>query len=316
MRAQQTMTATEWLMLVALSVVWGASFFFFKILVVELPVFTIVLVRVTGAAIVLVAIVVLSRERLPRSRQTWIAFALMGIFNNILPFSLIIWGESHIQSGLAAILNATSPLFSVVLAHLWNRQERLTPNRVFGVLIGLVGVAVLIGPKALAGLNLTSLAQLAVIAAAASYAWSAIFARRFKVTEVPPLVTAAGQTLAAAVLVTPLAVWIDHPWTIAHTPSPAALGAMAGLIILSTVLAYIVYFRILASAGATNALLVTFLTPVSALLLGGLILGERLSVGDVVGMLLIFVGLVTMDGRLLPGGLQGASRSRRTVQQR
>lgn len=310
------MTATEWFMLVALSVVWGGSYFFFKILVAELPVFTIVLMRVGGAAILLLAIVYITGKRMPSSRGAWVALTITGIFNNIVPFSLIIWSETQIQSGLAAILTATSPLFSVVLAHFWTRGERLTLNRILGVLIGLVGVGVLMGPKALAGLNLTSLAQLGVIVAAISYAWSAIYARRFNPLGVPPLVTATGQTITASILMTPLALWIDRPWTITHVPSPAAWGAMAGLIVLSTVLAYIVYFRILASAGATNALLVTFLTPVSALLLGGFILHERLSVGDVAGMLLIFAGLVVIDGRLLTRALQGASRSERTVQQR
>ena len=285
-------------MLLALSIVWGGSFFFFKILVAELPVLTIVMVRVTAAAILLVGIVYLSGQRMPRSRQAWIAFGMMGVFNNVLPFSLIIWGEMHIQSGLAAILNATSPLFSVVLAHLWTRQERLTPNRVAGVLVGLVGVGVLMGAKALAGLNLTSLAQLAVIVAAISYAWSAIYARRFRALGIPPLPMAAGQTVMAAVLAAPLALLIDRPWTFSHTPSLSAWGALAGLIVLSTVLAYIVYFRILASAGATNALLVTFLSPVSALVQGALILKEHILLNDVLGMFLIFTGLAVMDGRL------------------
>jgi len=245
-----------------------------------------------------VGIVYMTGQRMPWSGQMWIAFGMMGIFNNVLPFSLIIWGETQIQSGLAAILNATSPLFSVVLAHLWTRQERLTPNRVSGVLIGLVGVGVLMGPKVLAGLNLTSLAQLAVIVASISYAWSAIYARRFRALGVPPLTVAAGQTVTAAVLATPLALVIDRPWSFSHAPSLPAWGALAGLIVLSTVLAYIVYFRILASAGATNALLVTFLSPVSALVLGALILKERVLLVDVIGMLLIFMGLAVMDGRL------------------
>jgi len=157
---------------------------------------------------------------------------------------------------------------------------------------------VLMGAKALAGLNLTSLAQLAVIVAAISYAWSAIYARRFRALGIPPLPMAAGQTVMAAVLATPLALLIDRPRTYSHTPSLSAWGALAGLIVLSTVLAYIVYFRILASAGATNALLVTFLSPVSALVLGALILKERILLNDVLGMLLIFTGLAVMDGRL------------------
>jgi drug/metabolite transporter (DMT)-like permease len=304
MRAQQTMTATEWVMLAALSVVWGGSFFFFKILVGELPVLTIVMVRVAAAAILLLAIVYVTGKSMPSSREVWVAFAVMGVFNNIVPFGLIIWGESQIQSGLASILNATSPLFSVVLAHFLTREERITPNRIAGVLIGLAGLAVLIGPKALGGLNLTSLAQLAVIAAAISYAWVAIYARRFKVLGISPLVTATGQLVASAIVVTPLALWIDHPWTLAHAPSAAAWLAMAGLVILSTVLAYIVYFRILASAGATNALLVTFLVPVSALLLGSAFLKERFALTDFVGLLLIGCGLAAIDGRILRAAKQ------------
>jgi drug/metabolite transporter (DMT)-like permease len=289
MRAHPTMSSGDWLALVILSIVWGGSFFFFKILVVELPVPTIVTLRVVGAALILLVIVRVRGLALPRSPNVWASFAVMGIFNNIIPFSLIIWAETHIQSGLAASLNATTPLFSVVLAHFTAKAEPMTTNRVIGVLFGIVGVGVLVGPSALAGLNPTNLSQLACVA---------IYARRFKRLNVSPLVVATGQTTMSAVLVTPVALWLGtgQPF---YMPSPGACWALAGLIVLSTVFAYVLYFRILSSAGATNALLVTFLTPISALALGGLFLGERLTLRDVVGAVVIFAGLAVMDGRLL-----------------
>jgi drug/metabolite transporter (DMT)-like permease len=297
MRAH-AMSTGDWISLIVLSVVWGGSFFFFKILVAELPVLTIVMLRVVGAAIILLAIVYLTRGSMPSSPTIWASFAIMGIFNNLIPFSLIIWSESHIQSGLASILNATTPLFSVLLAHVLTKDEPLTLNRILGVLIGVVGVAALMGPSALTGLNLTSLAQLACIAASISYAWVAIYGRRFRGLGIPPLVTATGQTVASAIIITPFALWLNRPWTPVHAPSLGVWGAMIGLIVLSTVFAYVLYFRILVSAGATNVVLVTFLTPVSALLLGRFILQERLSSAALIGMLLIFGGLAAIDGRL------------------
>ena len=299
MHAQRVMSLSDWITLVGLSVLWGGSYFFFKMLIAELPALTIVLTRVGAAALILLVILYLTRGSLPSSPRIWVAFGVMGIFNNVVPFGLIIWGESQISSGLASILVATTPLFSVLLAHVLTKNERLTPNRVAGVCIGLAGVAVLMGPNALAGLNLTSLAQLAMIGAAISYAWSAIFGQEFTALGVAPLTVATGQTIGAAVVSLPLALLVDRPWTLAHAPSVTAWCALGGLVVLSTVVAYILYFRLLASAAATNSLLVTFLIPVSALLLGSLILKERLSALDLIGMLLIFAGLAAIDGRLL-----------------
>ena len=220
----------------------------------------------------------------------------MGAINNFIPFSLILWGQTHIASGLASILNATTPLFTVVLAHLLTTDEKLTPGRLAGVTSGLAGVAVMIGAEALQGLSTNVVAQLAVLGAALSYAFAGIFGRRFK--DLAPLVTATGQVTASTVLILPVALIIDQPWTGAP-PGVITWGALAGLALLSTALAYIIYFQILAASGATNLLLVTFLIPVSAILLGGLILGERLEPKHFAGMALIGLGLALIDGRLL-----------------
>jgi drug/metabolite transporter (DMT)-like permease len=187
----------------------------------------------------------------------------------------------------------------VVLSHFLVHDQRLNARRIAGVGIGIAGVAVLMGPSALLGLNLTNIAQLACVGAAASYAWVAIYARKFRTLGIPPLVTATGQTVTSAVIISPVALLSTglHPFQ--QSPSTAALASLAGLIVLSTVFAYVLYFRILSSAGATNALLVTFLTPLSALLLGAMLLGERLVPGDLLGMFLIFIGLAAIDGRAL-----------------
>jgi drug/metabolite transporter (DMT)-like permease len=300
----KVMGAREWALLLLLSALWGGSFFFSKVALAELPPLTVVLARVALAALALWPVVLLSGQAVPRSQGLWGRFAVMGLLNNLVPFSLIFAGQTQIASGLAAILNATTPLWTVLLAHWLTEDERLTPGRLGGVLVGLLGVVVLLGPELLGGLGLELLAQLAVLGAAFSYACAGIFGKRFR--GVPPLVTAAGQVSATAALMTPLALLVERPWQLS-APGPVTWGALAGLALLSTALAYVIYFRLLASAGATNLLLVTFLIPVSALLLGTLLLGERLSAGDFAGMGGIGLGLALIDGRL-PRWLLGQSK--------
>jgi drug/metabolite transporter (DMT)-like permease len=204
------------------------------------------------------------------------------------------WGQTRIDSGLASILNATTPLFTFVLAHFLTRDERMTPGGALGLAIGFSGAVVLIGPGALAGLAGQSLGQAAVLGAALCYACSAIYGRRLK--HLHPVVAAAGMTAAAAAILLPVAAAAERPWTVA--PDAATWAALATLGTVSTAFAYILYFRILASAGATNVLLVTFMVPVTALLLGTSILGETLSLTALLGMVLIFLGLAVIDGRL------------------
>lgn len=290
------MGSREWLLLIVLSMLWGGSFFFSKVALAELHPFTVVLVRVGLAALALHFVIRLTKQHMPRARATWGLFFVMGALNNLIPFSLIFWGQTQIASGLASILNATTPLWTVIFAHFFTRDERLTGNRLAGVVCGLLGAVIMIGPDALGGLGLNVLAQVAVLGAAISYACAGIFGKRFKGT--PPIVTAAGQVTASAIMMLPIALVVDQPWRY-PTPHIVTWGAMFGLALLSTAVAYIIYFRLLATAGATNVLLVTFLIPVSALLLGMTILGERLDVLDFVGMGMIGLGLAAIDGRLL-----------------
>ena len=292
----KVMNPAEWSLLVVLAILWGGSFFFSKVALADLRPFTLVLGRVSLAAIVLNAVVVATGYRMPRSLRTWGSFAIMGTLNNLIPFSLIFWGQTYIESGLASILNTTTPLWAVLLAHFFTTDERLTVNRFSGVLFGLLGVILIFGPDVLRGLGLNFLAQVAVVGAALSYALAGIFGKRFRGTA--PLVTASGQVTSTTVMMIPLVLLFDQPWTLS-TPGVRTWGALFGLALLSTAVAYIIYFRLLASAGATNLLLVTFLIPVSALLLGTAFLNERFNPNHFAGMALIGVGLAAIDGRPL-----------------
>jgi drug/metabolite transporter (DMT)-like permease len=299
----RAMTPIEWAMLIALSVLWGGSFFFTGVAVKELPPFTIVVLRVGVAAIILNIAVRAMGLAMPRQGSVWAAFFGMGLLNNVVPFTLFVWGQTHIASGLASILNATTPLFTVIVAHLFTSDERMTANRLAGVLIGLIGVAVMIGRQALSGLvpgalGTDMLAQLACLGAALSYGFAGVYGRRFKRLGVAPMLTATGQVTASAVMLAPVALLVEHPWTL-PVPSLPVLGAILGIAALSTALAYVLYFRILATAGATNLLLVTFLIPVSALILGTLVLREPLIGAQLLGMAMIGLGLAAIDGRLL-----------------
>jgi drug/metabolite transporter (DMT)-like permease len=295
-----TMSGKDWLLLMTLSILWGGSFFFSEVALAELGPLTVVLGRVGFAALALVGFVYLAGHRLPSAPGLWGAFLVMGALNNLIPFSLIVWAQVAIDSGLAAILNATTPLFTVVLAHYLTRDERMTRGRFAGVVFGIAGVAVLVGPEALGqlgaeGLSTAGLAQLAVLGAACCYGCAGIYGRRFQ--GLPPVVAAAGMVTCSAVLTLPLALVVERPWQI--DPGALTWAALLGLALLSTALAYVIYFRILASAGATNLLLVTFLIPVSALILGVVVLGERPAPSAFAGLALIFAGLAAVDGRLL-----------------
>ncbi len=298
--AAPRMGAIEWALLLALSILWGGSYFFAKVALAEIGPFTLAFLRVSIAAFTLHVIVRAAGFRMPKvhmpsDRRLWLAFFGMGLLNNAIPFSLIFWGTAQIASGLAAILNATTPLFTVLVAHLLTSDEKLTPARGTGVLAGFAGVVVLIGPDVLGGLGANALAQLACVAAAVVYAFAGIFGRRFK--AVPPLVTACGQVTASSVLMLPVAALVERPWANA-TPDALTWGAIVALALVSTALAYIIFFRILSTAGATNLLLVTVLIPVSAILLGTLILGERIEPRQLAGMATIGLGLAAIDGRL------------------
>ena len=288
------MTYRDWLQIVLLALVWGISFFLTEICLRDLGPLTLATARVGLAAMVLLAFAAVRGEELPKGWTDWGTLAFMGLINNALPFSLIMWGQVSIDSGLASILNATTPLFAFVFAHFLTKDERMTRRGAAGVGIGFLGAVVLIGPGALAGIGIQSWGQMAVMAAAMSYAMAGIFGRRLR--RFSPIVSAGCMTACAAVMLLPVALLLESPWT--ARPDLATWSALATLAVISTAFAYILYFRILASAGATNLLLVTFLIPVAAVLLGALALGEAVTLTALAGMLLIFLGLAVIDGRL------------------
>lgn len=288
------MGATDWLLLVMLGTLWGGSYFFGKVALAQLPPFTVAVGRLGLAAAVLQVVVRVAGYRMPGSLRAWRAFWVMGLLNNAIPMSLILWGQIRIGSGLAAILNASTPLFTVLLAHFFTPDEPMTAKRIGGVLFGVAGVAVMIGPVALRGLDGGLLAQLAMIGAAISYACAGIFGRRFG--GAPPFVTAAGQVTASSLSMLPLSLILDRPWLLPR-PDARTWAAVVGLALLCTALAYVIYFRILATSGASNLLLVTLLMPVNAVFLGITMLGERIEPRHVLGMALIAAGLATIDGR-------------------
>jgi drug/metabolite transporter (DMT)-like permease len=291
------MGLVQWSMLVLLSMLWGGSYFFVEIALEEWSPLLIVAVRIVVASIVIWGIVLAAGLPVPRFRAAWIAFFFMGLLNNVFPFLLIVWGQKEIESGLAAILTAAAPIFSVIVAGVWLKDEPITRPKLLGAVLGLIGVAVLIGPSALAGLDANLLAQLAVLGGALSYAFAGVYARRFTRMNIDPIVAAAGQLLMSSLIMILLATAFDAPSQLIESSARVwiAVGLMA---VFSTALAYILYFRLLASAGATNAILVTLLIPVTAILLGAFILDERLLWMHFLGMAVIGLGLSVIDGRL------------------
>lgn len=283
-----------WAMLIALSFLWGGSFLFAKIAVAALPPLTLVALRVGLAALAL--LVWLRAQGLTIPRALWPTCAVMGVLNNLIPFGLIFWGQQTLGVGPAAIVNATTPLWTILLAHFLAADERLTGARLAGVLVGIVGVAVLIGPEALAGLGADGWAQLAILGATFSYAFALIWGRRFR--GLPPAIPATGQLVASSLIAIPIALAADAPRTV-PMPGLDVIGAVLALAFASTAFAYVLYFGIMARAGAGNAALVTMLIPPSAMLLGWIVLGETPSALSLVGFAIILAGLVLVDGRLV-----------------
>ncbi len=289
------MRAIDWILLVILSVLWGATFFFVGVALPEVPPFTLVLARVAIAAAVLIPLVVALGYQFPATPLAWREFLVMAILNNLIPFSLIFYGQMRIASGLASVLNASTPLFALLVAR-FVAGEALSWNKIGGILIGIAGVAILIGPAAFAGRSGDALAMLAILAATLSYGFSGVWGRRLR--DFPAVVSAASQLLCSTLLLLPIAGAVDGFWTL-PLPSAKVLWAIAGLGVLSTALAYILFFRILAAAGSTNVMLVTLLIPFSSIALGHAFLGEAITAPQIAGALVIGSGLLVIDGRLL-----------------
>jgi drug/metabolite transporter (DMT)-like permease len=294
----QEMTGREWAILLFLAVIWGGAFVFIGVAVRHVDPLTYVWLRLTIAAAAMWGFLKLKGARLGLPRQAWGSVLLLALLNNALPFTLFGWGQTHIASGLASILNATTPIWGVLVAHFGTRDERMTPRKIAGVLLGFGGVAMMIGPSLLRQIGTDALAQLACITAAFCYALAAVWARRFRRMGISPLSVTTGQLSAGALLMLPLAMLVDQPWT-QPLPPASAWAAIAALAILCTAFGYVLYFRLIDSAGATNALLVTLLVPPFAILFGGLFLNEMLAPQDFAGLALIALGLAAIDGRLI-----------------
>ncbi len=295
-RAQ--MDKSDWVLLITLALIWGGAFLFIGVAVRHVHPLTYVWLRLTIAAAAMWIFLKFRGQPLGLPRQVWGSILLLALLNNAVPFTLFGWGQTHIASGLAAILNATTPIWGVIVAHFLTHDERMSPRKIAGVLLGFGGVATMIGPTLLANIGTDAVAQLACITASLSYALAAVWARRFKRLGLSPMSVTTGQLTAGAAMMLPLALLVDKPWTQPFPPL-TAWGAIIALALMCTAFGYVLYFKLIDSAGATNALLVTLLVPPVAILLGGLFLGESLAPNDFAGLAMIALGLAAIDGRLL-----------------
>lgn len=297
-----SMGAIDWFWLCVLGGIWGGSFYFTKIALPDFPPFTLVFLRVFLAALTLFIFLKMTGRRVPTSRKAWRTFLGMGVLNNIIPFSLLFWGQIHIASGLASILNATVPMFTIVTAHFVIQGEHIEKHKLVGIALGVFGVALLIGfdfDMGGSGVGLIALlAMFACLGAALSYGLGNVYSRQSQKVTVDPVAMAFGQFTASTTMMVPIVCIADRPWELAP-PSLPAIGAVFGLAVFCSALAYIMYFRLLAKCGPTNVSLVAFLIPISAVILGALFLGERLAGNHFAGMLVIGLGLIAIDGRLM-----------------
>ncbi len=289
------MKTRDWLLLILLSIIWGSSFIFIKISLRELTPFTIVFVRLAIAALFMTVTCKVLKLQFPVGLRQWLALGFLGIINSALPFFLIAWAQLHLDSATTSILNATSPVFIMILAHLFTDDEKLTRYKVTGVAAGILGIIVMVSPSIQKGVFLAGFAQLAVLCGTLNYAFAALYVRRFK--NINAMMVSAVSLMGASVFLLPGLLVIDIPPV--ASLSNATLASVSILGVICTGLAYIIYFSVIASAGATNGMLVTLLIPVSAVFMSSVFLGETIKSHDIIGMLLIFSGLLIIDGRIL-----------------
>ncbi len=296
-----------WALLAALALLWGVSFIFIKVAATEIPAFTLVFFRVGLAALVLHAIVLARGMTYPAQPAIYGRYVVMGLLNNVVPFTLIVYATSRLGAGSTSILNATTPIFALIVAHFATADERITPAKLVGILLGMGGVAAMSGPQAVAGLTGDLLAVGAMLVATFGYGLSAVYGRRF--AGIHPTVSATCQLSAATLLLLPLMLVFDRPWALGM-PGVEPVLALVALAVLSTGLAYIIYWALIVSAGGTNTMLVTLLIPVVALFFAWLLLGEDITLSKAAGMALIGIGLAVIDGRLLRRMRTGQDRAK------
>ena len=294
-----TMGKTEWLLLFLLSIIWGGSYFFAKIALKEITPMNLVFLRVLLASLTLYVIIKAMRKHIPKDLTLWKSFFAMGLINNIIPFSLLFWGQTHINSSLASIFNSTVPIFTIVIAHYFTQDERISKNKIFGIILGFIGVVIMFVADMQSENNFWEiLAMLSCVVAALSDGIATVYGRRFHAMKVEPLVVAFGQVTASSIILIPVIMMSSELLHIKTLATTTILSVFA-LAIISSALAYVIYFRILAKGGATNISLVVLLIPVSAIALGVMFLDEHVKTSHIIGMITIFIGLIAIDGRLL-----------------
>lgn len=287
------MTTKDWMLLIGLSLLWGGSFFFVEVALQGLPPLSVVWGRVSLGAVFLALALLITKGRFPQGRAAWTALIGMGFLNNVVPFTLFALAQGQISGAMAAILNATTPLFSLALLHTMTLDQKITAPKAAGLGLGFAGVVVMMGGMAFDDVW----ASVACLAAAFSYGLANLWSARFRTLGVAPLTIAFGQVTCSTLMLLPIWLWVDQPMAMA-LPAPNVIGAVIGIAALSTAVAYLIFFRLLASAGAINLSLVTFLIPVSATLLGVVFLGTTLQAQHLAGFGLIAAGLAAIDGRI------------------
>lgn len=292
---QRSLTPRAWAMLLLLGTIWGGAFFFARIAVQEIPPLSLVLLRVGIAAAVMQLVLAAMRISFAAVLPHWLAFLGLAMLNNVIPFSLMFAGQTEIGAGLASVLNATTPFWTMIIANMLLPDERLTAARAAGIALGIAGTAVMVGPGLVAGLGGPAWAKLALLGTALSYGFAGIYARSF--VKLRPELMAAGQLTASTAIMLPV-VLLTQDLSFLGTTGGGTWAAVLGLSVVATAFAYLIFFRLLAEAGATNTSLVTLIVPVSAILLGAAFLSERLESFELAGMALIGLGLLAVDGRL------------------
>jgi drug/metabolite transporter (DMT)-like permease len=307
--------AVEWALIFLHSMMWGSAYFFGALALRDLPPLTITAYRLIPACIIVVGVCLLAGYRIPRTLDYWRRMFFLGLVNNMVPMALILWAQHQVSGGIAAVFNATAPLFGVILAHFLTADEKLHAGKIVGILTGVAGVAVLVGVDVATGLGGggttgSVFAKAALLAAAACYAIASVVARTS--SHEPPFVIASGQMLSAFVVAMPLALIVDRPWLL-PTPSLTAIGGVIGMGVCGSAFAAMLYFTVLRRAGATNTLLVTLLLPLTPILLGAAFLDDTLAPREIAGAAIIGLALLVLDGRLFKRARPGSKAPHRDM---
>ena len=283
----------ELLLLLLLATLWGASYTFIKLGVASIPPVTFIAARTTIAAVLLLAVLRWRGVRMPADVVLWRRFLFQACLNSVIPFTLIAWAEQSVDAGLATILNSSAPIFAFILTICLAHQQSATGRQLFGVISGLIGICLIVGVQALSGIGRELTAELAIIAATVCYAGAAIFGRSFQ--ELDPMLPAAGSLLCGAIVLIPISVVVDHPWTL--VPSGRSILGLLCLSIFSTALAFTIYFRLIRTLGSVGVTSQAYLRVPIGVAIGIVFLGEKLTPATLLGLVCVIVGVAAMTIR-------------------